>query len=99
MGSQVVLSLAVHNGCEHTHTSEREPYVPYVVGVSTPIRQTGNLTCRTSCVRSHQEAGWFSYMLYVVGVGSPIPFQEVESFSFTLYVVGLATPTLFLKLV
>ena len=30
-------------------------------------------------------------MPYVVGVGSPIPFQEAESFSNTPYVVGVAT--------
>ena len=27
------------------------------------------------------------YVLYVVGVGSPIPFQEADPFSYTPYVV------------
>ena len=39
---------AVHHRCEHTHTSERKPRMLYIIGVSTPILQRGNLTCCTS---------------------------------------------------
>ena len=35
--NKVVLYLAVHHGCEHSHSSECEPYVPYAIGVSRPM--------------------------------------------------------------
>ena len=35
------------------------------------------------------------YIAYVVGGGSPIPFQGAESFSYTPYVMAVASLTLF----
>ena len=53
-------SHAVHHRCEHTHTSERKPHMLYIIGVSTPIPQRGNLKC----------------LKYVVGVRSLNTFQQ-----------------------
>ena len=39
-------AVRLHCGCEHTCTSERKPYMLYVVCVSTPILQRGNCMWR-----------------------------------------------------
>ena len=77
MNNTVVQHLAIHRGCEHTHTadSEKKLYVPYAMGVSTPKPSERK-----------------PYMMYVVGMGSPIPFQEAESFSYMPYVIHVTTP-------
>ena len=37
VNNKVALYLAGCHGCEHSHMSERDPYTPYVMGVSAPI--------------------------------------------------------------
>ena len=41
-----LLAVRLHCGCEHTCTSERKPYMLYVVCVSTSILQRGNCMWR-----------------------------------------------------
>ena len=58
----------------------------YVVGVSTPFFREGTLVMGVSTsMPSEQKPHW----LYIVDVGSSIPFQEVESCSYTPYILGV----------
>ena len=58
----------------------------YVVGVSTPFFREGTLVMGVSTsMPSEQKPDW----LYIVDVGSSIPFQEVESCSYTPYILGV----------
>lgn len=67
--NKVVLYLAVHQGCEHSHTSKRGLYVQYIMGLSTPILSKRKpymlyvigVESPTPC----QQAELFSYMLYI----------------------------------
>lgn len=69
----------------------------YILGVSTPISKTGNLTNQVTGVSIPLPSERKLCVPYVVGVGSAIPFQEVESFSYALCIIGVATSTQFLN--
>ena len=60
--------------CEHTHTSEREPYIPQVVGVSIPILSERKpylpYVVGVGSPIPFQEAESFSYMHYVMSVAT-----------------------------
>ena len=52
-----LLHLAVRYGCEHTHTSEREPYVPYVVGT----QGVHTHTAREETLRAVRRGCWVTH--------------------------------------
>ena len=69
-----MLYLTLCCGCEHIHTSERKLYVPYDVGVGTPMLDRGTLTCHTWRVwvtRTFSRSMPFSYAMYIRGVATP----------------------------
>ena len=66
----------------------------YIVHVSKPILQRGNLT-HVMGVSAPILPEKKPYVPCVMGVGTPLLFPEAESFSYTPYIVGLATPMLF----
>lgn len=49
LSKQVVLYLALHHLCEHFHSSERKPHLPYVMDVSTPILNKSSFILRWPC--------------------------------------------------
>ena len=57
LDNRVVLYLAVRYGCEHTHTSEREPYVPYVVGT----QGVHTHTAREETLRAVRRGCWVTH--------------------------------------
>ena len=62
------------------------------MGVCTPILQKGNRTNYIVGVNASIQSERKPYLLYIMDVGSPIPFEDAESFSYMLYVVDVATP-------
>ena len=82
---------AVRCWCQHTHTFEGEPYVPYVVGVSTPILQRRNLTCRTLWMSAHPY--FRDGTLCAVRCGCWHTHAS-EGKPYVPYVVGVGTPIL-----